>query len=114
MFVVPFPIGADELFIDKAEGRLPMGDDAAPYERDAVESEAIVESNALTHFDGERRHDMKVKPGGSDPFQIERVAVEGEEFFRREWDRLFAFNQEMAREGGMRNDPELICIGCAW
>ena len=114
MFVVPFPVGADELFIDEAEGRFPVRDDAAPFQRDAVEAEAIVESDVLTHFDGERSHDMKVKPGGSDPFQIEWVAIEREEFFRSEGDRLFAFNQKMSREGGMRNDAELIGAGSAW
>lgn len=80
VFVAPKAVGAAELFIDEAIGRLPCGDFAFPRDGDAVEAEVVADVGTRFHHDGVGRDDVEFEEGRSEAFEIVGVGEKGEDF----------------------------------
>ena len=80
MFVAPEAVGAAELFVDEAVGRIPRGDFAFPGDGDSVEAKLVADARAGLHFDGIRSDDVEFEEGRSEALEIVGVGEEGEDF----------------------------------
>ena len=78
VLVDPKLVRAAPLFIHESMGRIPYADLALPAHRDAMETDAIMDLQALPHLEGPAGEKLKAEPGRSDARQIVRIGKERE------------------------------------
>jgi hypothetical protein len=79
--MVPAAIRAGELDVSEGGDGVEGFDACAPVERDAEETELIVDEGSGVHEDGARGEDVEVKECGGDSLEVFGVGEEGEDFF---------------------------------
>jgi hypothetical protein len=68
--VDPFFVWASLLYIHKSVGGIPSGDKGGPFERDAMEPEAVVDNGPFSHLDRQRCDDSEMKLRRRNSFEI--------------------------------------------
>ncbi len=88
--VVPERVRAAQLAVDKGAVLVPALDPREPAQRDAVQSQPVLDEGARTHLDRLGRDDPEAKPARRDALEVACRGVEGEDFIERPRDELLA------------------------
>jgi hypothetical protein len=88
--VMPEPVGAADLDVDEAVGRLPGLDERVPPHGHAVQAQAVLKEAADAHLDRRRRDELEAQQRRRDRLEVGGIGKEGEGVLRTDIQDLLA------------------------
>lgn len=82
MLVTPKRVGAENLSVDEAVGRMPGGDFGGPASGDVVNAQTVLDTRSETEF-GWRLGDAEVEPGRRNSLQVLWAREKSEDLAQR-------------------------------